>query len=78
MCPKTTGEIQVLLEQPGPRIEPPLRIQVEYGAEVDDFSLLKGEVEENLKNKLIFSPAVELVPAGTLPRFEKKWISTFK
>ncbi|MDP6558978.1 MAG: phenylacetate--CoA ligase family protein, partial [Candidatus Binatia bacterium] len=62
----------------GPRIEPPLRIQVEYGAEVDDFSLLKGEVEENLKNKLIFSPAVELVPAGTLPRFEKKWISTFK
>ena len=72
MRPKTTGEIQVLLEQPGPRVEPPLKIQAEYGAGVEDLQALKKEVEENLKNKLIFSPDVELVPAGSLPRFEMK------
>lgn len=72
MRPKTTGEIQVLLEQPGPRVEPPLKIQVEYGDGIGDLQALKREVEENLKNKLIFSPAVELVSAGTLPRFEMK------
>jgi phenylacetate-CoA ligase len=26
----TTGEIQVLLPEPGPKVEPPLRIKVEY------------------------------------------------
>lgn len=72
MRPKTTGEIQILLERPGPGVEPPLKIQVEHGAGIEDLQALKKEVEENLKNKLIFSPAVELVPEGTLPRFEMK------
>jgi len=72
MSPRTTGEIQILLEQPGPRVEPPLRIQVEYGPDVKDLLALKKEVEENLKNKLVFTPAVDLVPARTLPRFEMK------
>jgi phenylacetate-CoA ligase len=72
MRPKTTGEIQILLDQPGPGVEPPLKIQVEHGPEISDLAALKKEVEERLRNVLIFSPAVELVPAGALPRFEMK------
>jgi phenylacetate-CoA ligase len=72
MRPKTTGEIQILLDQPGPGVEPPLKIQVEHSPEISDLAALKKEVEERLRNVLIFSPAVELVPAGALPRFEMK------
>lgn len=70
--PKTTGEIQILLEKPGPKVEPPLKINVEYDPGVTDLDALKKEIEVTLREKLIFQPAVQLVPAGTLPRFEMK------
>lgn len=72
MRPKTTGEIQILLDKPGPRIDPPLKIRVEYGEGARDLAALKKEIEETLKAKLIFAADVELVPSGTLPRFEMK------
>ena len=34
--PRTTGALQILLPAPPPRVEPPLRIQVEYGAQARD------------------------------------------
>lgn len=70
--PQTTGEIQILLKQPPPRVDPPLPIRVEYTDEVRDLQALKHRLEAALREKLIFSAAVELVPAGTLPRFEMK------
>lgn len=70
--PRTTGEIQILLDRPGPRVEPPLKIQVEHGPAASDLAGLKREVETTLRDKLIFSAAVELVPPGTLPRYEMK------
>lgn len=70
--PRTTGEIQIILDQPGPRVEPPLKIRVEHGPETGDLAGLKREIEATLRNKLIFSANVELVPAGTLPRYEMK------
>lgn len=72
MRPRTTGEVQILLTQPGPRINPPLRLQVEYGPDVEDLVALKGDIEETLRQKLIFSAEVELVPPDTLPRYEMK------
>ncbi len=33
---------------------------------------MKSEIEEALRGKLVFSADVELVEAGTLPRFEMK------
>ncbi|MDO9535783.1 MAG: phenylacetate--CoA ligase family protein [Bacillota bacterium] len=70
--PKTTGEIQILLEKPGPKVDPPLKIQVEYAAGVEDLATLKKQIEGELRSKLIFQPQVELVPEGILPRFEMK------
>lgn len=73
MRPLTTGEIQVLLPAPGPKVEPPLRIKVEYGPDNEvELPQLKKQVEGLLRDKLIFSSNVELVPPGTLPRYEMK------
>jgi phenylacetate-CoA ligase len=70
--PVTTGEIQILLQQPGPKVDPPLQVQVEYGPEATDLGAVKREVEAAIRNRLVVPAHVELVPAGTLPRFEMK------
>jgi len=69
---RVTGEIQVVLDQPGPKVEPPLKIKVEHGDDVQDLDQLRKELKYTLRGKLIFAPRVELVPPGTLPRFEMK------
>jgi phenylacetate-CoA ligase len=70
--PRTTGDIQVLLDKPGPKVDPPLRIQAEYAPGEKDLAGLKKELEEKLREKLVFRAEVELVPEETLPRFEMK------
>ena len=72
MHPRTTGEVQIVLTQPGPRVDPPLHLKVEYGSDVEDLAALKHEIEEAMHNKLIFTANVELLPPGTLPRYEMK------
>jgi len=70
--PRTTGEIQIVLEQPGPRVDPPLKIQVEHGPDVSNLPDLEREIEGILRDKLIFAARVELLPPGALPRYEMK------
>jgi phenylacetate-CoA ligase len=70
--PRVTGELQILLEKPGPKVDPPLKIQVEYNEGFYDLSTLKKAIEHDLRTKLIFSADLEMVPANTLPRFEMK------
>lgn len=70
--PRTTGEIQVLLDKPGPSVEPPMKIQVEHSKAVTDLSALKRDIENLLKEKLVFKADVHLVPEGALPRYEMK------
>ena len=70
--PRTTGDMIVLLDEPGPKVEPPLRIQVEYTSGEKDLEALKKGLEKVLREKLVFRAHVELVPEGTLPRFEMK------
>ncbi len=67
--PETTGEIQIVLEQPGPKVTPPLKVVAECVMERDG---LKREIEQKLKAVLSIPAAVELVAAGTLPRYEMK------
>jgi phenylacetate-CoA ligase len=62
----------VLLAKPGPNVQPPVPIQVEYASGVTNLEGLKKELEDALHDKLIFGPNVELVPEGTLPRYEMK------
>ncbi len=73
MRPKTTGELQILLERPPPLVEPPLKIKVEYDKSyLGKLNDLKREIEEALRGKLIFSADIELVESGALPQFEMK------
>jgi phenylacetate-CoA ligase len=72
MRPRTTGEVQIVLAQPGPRVDPPLHLRVEYGSDVEDLAALKREIEDVMRDKLIFTANVELVPPTTLPRYEMK------
>lgn len=70
--PKTTGAVQILLHEPGPVMNPPLSLQAEYGPEATDLDLFKVEIEGVLREKLSVDCDVELLPPGTLPRFEMK------
>ncbi|MEK3645152.1 MULTISPECIES: phenylacetate--CoA ligase family protein [Aeribacillus] len=72
--PQVTGEIRILLKQKPPLVHPPLPIQVEVedGLTESEQSALKKEIESTLRSKLIFTSDVQLVPKGTLPRFEMK------
>lgn len=69
--PRTTGEVQILLGEPGPAVKPPLKVVAEQNGDLDAVGLQK-EVERKIKAVLNVPAAVELVPAGTLPRFEMK------
>jgi phenylacetate-CoA ligase len=70
--PRTTGAVQILLSSPPPRVDPPLRVQVESGPDVDDVTQLKRELEELIRDRLIVKAEVDVVPPESLPRFEMK------
>jgi phenylacetate-CoA ligase len=70
--PRVTGDMLILLDKPGPTVEPPLKIQVEYSPDAKELEALKKELEGILRDKLVFKADVELVSEGTLPRFEMK------
>jgi len=70
--PRTTGEIRVVIDQPGPKVPAPLEITVEYGKEEHDLPKLKAEIEQRLTDVLRFKGDVRLVADGTLERTEKK------
>ena len=72
LSPRVTGEIQIQLLEPPPSVKPPMKIKVEHGENPGDLRVLKGEIEALLREKLIFSSDVELLPPGSLPKFEYK------
>lgn len=67
--PETTGEIQIVLNEPGPRVDPPLRVVAESGTSSPS---LAAAIERKIKAVLTVPAQVELVPAGSLPRYEMK------
>jgi phenylacetate-CoA ligase len=70
--PKTTGEIQVVLDKPGPAVTPPVHIEAEFSRGASNLEELKKEIEAQLNLRLNFRAAVNLVTEGSLPRFEMK------
>lgn len=70
--PRTTGEIQIVLHEPGPKVAPPLNVVAEYADTCADLPGLKREIEGKIKATLTVNASLDLVPAGTLPRYEMK------
>lgn len=71
-APRVTGEIVIQLDEPPPGAKPPLKVKVEHGEEPGDTDLLIKQIEQMIREKLIFSARITLVPPGTLPKFEYK------
>jgi phenylacetate-CoA ligase len=72
LAPRVTVEMVIQLDQEPPSVEPPMKIRVEHGEEPGDLGELASRIEGLLREKLIFSSRVELVPPGTLPKYEYK------
>lgn len=73
LVPRTTDAIEIQLHSPPPEgWNPPIHIKVEYGKEAADLDQLKKEIEALIREKLIIRANVELVPLGTLPKYEYK------
>ncbi|MCY3817112.1 MAG: phenylacetate--CoA ligase family protein [Gammaproteobacteria bacterium] len=72
MRPRTTGELRILLDKPGPSASSPVRIEVEAGDEMPGNASLKQCLEALLREKLIFTASITIVPKGSLPRSEMK------
>jgi phenylacetate-CoA ligase len=70
--PQTTGAMQVVLREPGPRVAPPLRVEVERADGVADEAALKARLEELVRGRLTVPVEVELVPPGAIPRSQMK------
>ena len=70
--PDTTGALRIVLQRPGPSVEPPLHIVVEHGEGAGDLDGLARALAKRLRDKLIFTARIELVPPGTIPRSTMK------
>lgn len=70
--PRTTGEMRVVIYEPGPKVPAPLELTVEYGKSETDLPKLKKDIESRLTDILRFKADVKLVADGTLERTEKK------
>jgi phenylacetate-CoA ligase len=53
-------------------VEPPLKVVAESAVGSAAWGDLKSQIERKLRDVLSIAASVELVPAGTLPRYEMK------
>jgi len=69
-APRTTGEMRIVLYEPGPAIGTNLEIKVEYGEQVEaaERDMLSEQIRKSIKEKLVFSPKIKMIPAGTLEK----------
>ena len=72
--PQTTGEMRIVLYEPGPAIGTNLEIKIEYGEEIKENEIkgLAEKIRAAVKNKLVFTPVIKMIPPGTLERSQYK------
>lgn len=80
--PQVTGEMRIVLDEPPPRVVPPLKLKIEYGAKTREPELdsLAKEISQAMHDQLKIRPGIEWVEPGTLekstrktPVFEKRY-----
>ncbi|MBC2716312.1 MAG: phenylacetate--CoA ligase [Desulfobacteraceae bacterium] len=69
-APRVTGAFKILLEEPPPRVSPPLKMKVEYSEEINEaeISSLSKEIENEMHVKLKVRPQIEMVPPMSIDR----------
>ncbi len=73
-APKTTGEMRIVLEKPGPAVAKNLPVKIEHGPglSAQELDALKEDLTRTIREKLVFRPKIELVPPDTFPKSEYK------
>ena len=68
--PKVTGEFRIVLDEPPPRVVPPLKIRVERAKETPQSALeaLGAEIEERMHSALKIRPKILWVEPNTFER----------
>ena len=72
--PRVTGEFRIRLDEPPPRVVPPLKLAIERGADTPKSALaeLGTEIENTMHERLKFTPKISWLEPGELPRSEHK------
>ena len=73
-APKTTGAFRILLDEPPPRVVPPVKLKIEFGRDLgaEDLEQLKKDVEEKMHQAVKIRPQIEWIEPDTLERSDKK------
>lgn len=69
--PRVTGEFRIVIDEPPPRVVPPLRLKIEVG-QCSDVEALERELLDAFSARLRVRPEITWVPAGTFPRAAHK------
>ncbi|MFY1637999.1 phenylacetate--CoA ligase family protein [Solwaraspora sp. WMMB335] len=70
--PRTSGAVQIVLPARGPRVEPPLRVEAEWGEHPGDHDELRDRIESTIRSRLSVRAVVTLVAPGSIERSEMK------
>jgi phenylacetate-CoA ligase len=68
--PQLTGAFHIVLDRPGPKVEPPLRMRVEVEDGVGDEVV--AALRDRMHGRYSVTPDIEAVAAGSLPRTSHK------
>ena len=68
--PQVSGAFRIVLDRPGPKVTPPLRIRIERGATLneDDTGDVEARLRDRFREELRINPAFEWAPTGSLAR----------
>jgi len=72
--PRITGEFRIVLNEPPPRVEPPLTLKIEWGENFPEnkLSSLASEIEEAMHNRLKIRPKIIWIAPNSLERATHK------
>ncbi|MFO7965525.1 MAG: phenylacetate--CoA ligase family protein [Desulfobacterales bacterium] len=72
--PRLTGSFRIVLEEPPPRVVPPLKLKVEYGESIQESDRveLEKEIIEKMHQTLKLRPTITWLKPYTLERATKK------
>ena len=68
--PRVTGEFRIILNEPPPRVTPPLKLKMEYGKDVkeNELEVLTKNIQDAMHHALKIRPSIEWLPPMTLKR----------
>ncbi|MBW2368181.1 MAG: phenylacetate--CoA ligase family protein [Deltaproteobacteria bacterium] len=72
--PRVTGEMRIILDEPPPRVVPPLKLRVEYaeGTAATEREVLEKEIMDTMSRRLKINPQVLWSEPGSLERSHYK------